>query len=175
MYLLILPKYSGKQIFSHGSFPEVSQSKRRGKKKRERKLVITMASNTLQTPPRVAHAKSPGPMSSIWSATILNTSVKGYSVNSSKSSKVWKIFASILLKFLIINFSVFLPLKKFLHWLFPYHNLVDTILSDLKDFLNKSSSVFYACENCNFSMLVKFEMPILKSNVESGKAGKGQS
>ena len=162
-----MPKYWGKQIFTQGKFPEGKDGEK--ERKRERKLVITMASYTL------AHAKSPGLMSSIWSATILNTSVKGYSVNSSKSSKVWKIFASILLKFLIINFSVFLPLKKFLHWLFPYHNLVDTILSDLKDFLNESSSVFYACENCNFSMLVKFEMPILKSNVESGKAGKGQS
>ena len=39
------------------------KQKTKKKKKREkgRKLVITMASYTLQTPPRVAHAKPPGP------------------------------------------------------------------------------------------------------------------
>ena len=35
-----MPKYWGKQIFTHGSFPEVGQK---------------------QTPPRVTHAKTPGP------------------------------------------------------------------------------------------------------------------
>ena len=36
MYLLVMPKYSGKQIFTHGSFPEVGQSKRRREKREER-------------------------------------------------------------------------------------------------------------------------------------------
>ena len=70
MYLLVMPKYRGKQIFTHGSFPEVGQKqkterKREKKKKREKKrkrtMVITMASYALQTPPQVAHAKPPGP------------------------------------------------------------------------------------------------------------------
>ena len=57
-----MPKYWGKQIFSLGSFPEVGQKQKMEKKeKEERKLVITMASYALQTPPRVAHAKPPEP------------------------------------------------------------------------------------------------------------------
>ena len=60
-----MPKYWGKQIFSLGSFPEAGQKQKTEKKEeRERdcKLVITMASYALQAPPRVAHAKSPGPI-----------------------------------------------------------------------------------------------------------------
>ena len=46
---LVMPKYWGKQIFTHGSFPEVGQKhktelEKRKKKKEDRKLVITMAS-----------------------------------------------------------------------------------------------------------------------------------
>ena len=52
-----MPKYWGKQIV-----PEVGQKqKTEKKKKREQKLVITMASYPLQTAPRAVHAKSPGP------------------------------------------------------------------------------------------------------------------
>ena len=57
-------KISGEQIFSLGSFPEVGQkqkTEREKRKKEDRKLVITMASYALQMPPRVAHAKPPGP------------------------------------------------------------------------------------------------------------------
>ena len=50
-----MPKYGGKQIFSLGCFPEVGQKKKIEKKK-EKKLVITMASSALQTPTWVAHA-----------------------------------------------------------------------------------------------------------------------
>ena len=45
--LLVMPKYWGKQIITHGSFPEVGQKQKTEKKEREkeeRKLVITMAS-----------------------------------------------------------------------------------------------------------------------------------
>ena len=35
IYLLVMPKYWGKQIFTHGSFPEVGQ-KQKTKKERER-------------------------------------------------------------------------------------------------------------------------------------------
>ena len=52
--------YLGKQIFSLRSFPEFGQKEKDGKERRE-KLVITMASNALPTPPRVAHVKPPGP------------------------------------------------------------------------------------------------------------------
>ena len=48
-----MPQYWRKQIFTHGSFPEAKEREI----KKDRKLVITLASN----PPRVAHAKPPGP------------------------------------------------------------------------------------------------------------------
>ena len=47
-----MPKYWGKQIFSLGRFPEVGQKQKTEREKErereERKLVITMASYTLQ-------------------------------------------------------------------------------------------------------------------------------
>ena len=47
-----MPKYWGKPIFTHGSFPEVGQKQKTEKKEkrreRDRKLVITMASYALQ-------------------------------------------------------------------------------------------------------------------------------
>ena len=58
MYLLVMPKYWGKQIFTHGSFPEVGQKQTM---ERERQLVIIMATLRIATPPGVAHAKPPGP------------------------------------------------------------------------------------------------------------------
>ena len=42
-----MPKYWGKQIFTHGRFPEVVQ-KTEKKRKKDRKYVITMASYALQ-------------------------------------------------------------------------------------------------------------------------------
>ena len=50
-----MPKYCG-------SLPEVGQKQKTERKKEDRKLVITMASYDLQTQPRVAHAKPPGPI-----------------------------------------------------------------------------------------------------------------
>ena len=35
IYLLVMPKYWGKQIFAHGRFPEVDQKQKTEKKKRE--------------------------------------------------------------------------------------------------------------------------------------------
>ena len=62
-----MPKYWVKNYFAHGSFPEVGQKdvKEEGKRERKKKRnsVITMASYALKTPPRVAHAKPPGPIS----------------------------------------------------------------------------------------------------------------
>ena len=54
-----MPKYSWKQLFRLGSFPEVGQKqKTENKEKRETEsLVITIASYALQTLPRVAWAK----------------------------------------------------------------------------------------------------------------------
>ena len=42
--------------------PKWIKSKRCKRKKEEQKMVITMASYALRTPPRVAYAKSPGPI-----------------------------------------------------------------------------------------------------------------
>ena len=64
-----MPKYWGKQIFTHWRFPEVGQ-KLKTEKKEERKidrnLVIRMASYALQIPTRVVHAKPPGPIYVQW-------------------------------------------------------------------------------------------------------------
>ena len=60
-----MPKYWGKQIFTHGRFPEVGQKQ---KMEREKKEVRQNDGNKngqlrIATPPRVAHAKPPGPKS----------------------------------------------------------------------------------------------------------------
>ena len=61
-----MPKYWGKQIFRLGRFPKVGQKQKTEKeRKRDRKLVITKASYTMQTPPREAHTKPPGPIKNI--------------------------------------------------------------------------------------------------------------
>ena len=58
IYLLVMPKYWGKQIFTHRSFPEVGQKQKTEEKKRKtkqkRKLVIKMAKL------RMAHASRLG-------------------------------------------------------------------------------------------------------------------
>ena len=46
-----MPKYWGKQIFTHGSFPGVGQKQKTEEKKEEKRD---------WTPPHVAHAKPPG-------------------------------------------------------------------------------------------------------------------
>ena len=52
IYLLVMPEYWGKQIFSLGSFPEVDQKQNTERKEKKRKrdwpMVITMASYLLQ-------------------------------------------------------------------------------------------------------------------------------
>ena len=60
-----MPKYWGKQIFTHGSFPEVGQKQKTERKKRERERPKVGNNNgqlRIATPPRVAHAKPPGPI-----------------------------------------------------------------------------------------------------------------
>ena len=57
-----MSKYWEKQILTLRRFPEVGQKKKTEKREKEREMVITMASYTLQTPPRVAHSKPPGPI-----------------------------------------------------------------------------------------------------------------
>ena len=53
-----MPKYWGKQIFSLWSFPEVGQ--------KQKTKIMKVGNNNGQlripTPPRVAHAKPPGPI-----------------------------------------------------------------------------------------------------------------
>ena len=62
-----MPKYWGKQIFTHGSFPEVGQRQKTEKKinERERKKERAKVGNNngqlrIATPPRVAHASRLG-------------------------------------------------------------------------------------------------------------------
>ena len=61
-----MPKYWGKQIFTHGSFPEVGQkqkTERERKKERERpKVGDNNGQLRIAMPPRVVHAKPPGPI-----------------------------------------------------------------------------------------------------------------
>ena len=54
-----MPKYWGKQIFKHGSFPEVGQMEKT-EKEREREIKRPKVGNNngqlrIATPPRVAH------------------------------------------------------------------------------------------------------------------------
>ena len=59
-----MPKYGGKQIFSLGSFPKVGQKQKTERKKREKERPKVGNNNgqlRIATPPRVAHAKPPGP------------------------------------------------------------------------------------------------------------------
>ena len=61
-----MPKYWGKQTFAHGRFPEVGQKqKTEREKERKRRERLNDGNNNGQlriaTPPRVAHAKPPGP------------------------------------------------------------------------------------------------------------------
>ena len=61
-----MPKYWVKQNFNLGSFPDVGQNqkterKKGGEKRRKKRERLKMASYALQTPPRVAQAKPPGP------------------------------------------------------------------------------------------------------------------
>ena len=57
-----MPKYWGKQIFTHGSFPEVGQKQKTEKKERERaKVGNNKGQLCIATRPRVAHTKPPGP------------------------------------------------------------------------------------------------------------------
>ena len=59
-----MPKYWGKQIFTHRRFSEVGQRQKTEREKERRggeREVITMASYAFAMPPRVAHAKPPWP------------------------------------------------------------------------------------------------------------------
>ena len=60
-----MQKYWGKQIFTHGRFPEVGQkqtTERKEKEKKERQNGNNNDQLLIATPSRVAHAKPPGPI-----------------------------------------------------------------------------------------------------------------
>ena len=59
-----MPKYWGKQIFAHGSFPEVGQKQKTERKRKKERLNDSNNNAQLRIamPPRVAHAKLPGPI-----------------------------------------------------------------------------------------------------------------
>ena len=58
-----MPKYWGKQIFTHGRFPEVGQKQKTERKRKKERLNDGNNNGQLRiaTPPRVAHTKPPGP------------------------------------------------------------------------------------------------------------------
>ena len=58
-----MPKSWGKQIFTHGRFVEVGQKQKTGKKRKDRKYNNKNGQLRIAKPPRVAHAKPPGPIS----------------------------------------------------------------------------------------------------------------
>ena len=61
MYLLVMPKYWGKQIFAHGRFPAVGQKQKTEREKERRpKVGNNNGQRRIASPPRVAHAKPPG-------------------------------------------------------------------------------------------------------------------
>ena len=61
-----MPKYWGKHIFAHGRFPEVGQKQKMEREKRKKEIRANKGNNNVQlriaTPPRMAHAKPPGPI-----------------------------------------------------------------------------------------------------------------
>ena len=57
-----MPKYWGKQIFSLGRFPEVGQKQKTEKREERPKVGNNIGQLRIATPPRVAHAKLPGPI-----------------------------------------------------------------------------------------------------------------
>ena len=61
-----MPKYWGKQIFAYGRFPEVGQKQKTEREIRGGERPNDGNNNGLHiaTPPRVAHSKPPGPISS---------------------------------------------------------------------------------------------------------------
>ena len=57
-----MPKYWGKQIFTHGRFHEVGQKQKTEKKEKERTMVITMAKLRMVHASTHGARKPPGPM-----------------------------------------------------------------------------------------------------------------
>ena len=64
--IIVMPKHWGKQFVPHGRFPEVDQKQKTEKEKKKKKKRPKVANNNGQlciaTPPRVVHAKLPGPI-----------------------------------------------------------------------------------------------------------------
>ena len=58
-----MPKYWGKQIFTHSSFPEVGKKQRRREKKEEEKRLNDGNKNGLL---RIANATSGGASKAVW-------------------------------------------------------------------------------------------------------------
>ena len=62
-----MPKYWVKNYFTHGRFPEVGQKQKTEKEKKKERKKDNDGNNNgklcMATPPQVAHAKPPGPIS----------------------------------------------------------------------------------------------------------------
>ena len=75
-----MPKYWGKQIFTHGRFPEVGQKLKMEKKEKKKKERLNDGNNNGQlriaTPPRVAHAKPSGPKDSKYLISLTQSCLK---------------------------------------------------------------------------------------------------
>ena len=57
-----MPKYWGKQIFTHGRFPEVGEKQKAEKKEKGEKSRWKQWPASLRPPPQVVHASTPGPI-----------------------------------------------------------------------------------------------------------------
>ena len=58
-----MPKYSGKQIFTHGRFPEMGQKqKTERKRKKKERLRLTMAKLRIAHASMLGQRKLPGPI-----------------------------------------------------------------------------------------------------------------
>ena len=57
-----MPKNWGKQIFTHGRFPEVGQKQKTEEKTKKNERKTDNSQLRIATPRRVAHAKPPGPI-----------------------------------------------------------------------------------------------------------------
>ena len=85
IYLLVMPKYWGKQIFSFGSFPEVGQKQKTQREKEERRVKVSVNNGQLRIEKATSGGarKPPGPiLVQAYVLNIVNTDFHSFSSSS---------------------------------------------------------------------------------------------
>ena len=76
LYLLLMPKYWGKQILAHGSFPEVGEKQKTEKKEREKERRAKVGNNNGQL--RMSNATSCGARKANWAKNLKSNPEANY-------------------------------------------------------------------------------------------------